>query len=90
MIPRMSLRNHLLIAILLNTTLCQCFKDCNIFQRACRLVRLRTLKFTPKKSNEIFLKVLFLPIGIFLIKILTLSLVVCCLVKLSDNAFSVK
>ena len=43
----------------------QSLKDCNIFQRACRLVRLRTLTITPKKSNEIFLKILFLPTGIF-------------------------
>ena len=64
-IPRLSFRNHFLIIILLNTTLRQCLKNCNIFQRACRLVRLRTLKFTPKKSNEIFHKILFLPTGIF-------------------------
>ena len=66
-IPRMNFRNHFLILILLNTTLCQCLKDCNISQRACRLFRLRTLIFTPKKSNEIFLKILpkFLPTGIF-------------------------
>ena len=63
-IPRLSFRNHFLISILLNTALRQCLKDCNIFQRACRLVCLRTLTFTPKRSNEIFLKILFLPTGI--------------------------
>ena len=54
-IPRISLTDHFLILTLLNTTLRQCLKDCNIFHRPCRLVRLRTLIFTPKKSNEIFL-----------------------------------
>ena len=58
-IPRISFRNHFLILILLNTTLRQCFKSCSTFQRACRLVRWRTLTFTPKKSNEIFFKILF-------------------------------
>ena len=38
-----NLRNHFLILILLNTSLRQCLKGCNIFQIACRLVRFRTL-----------------------------------------------
>ena len=50
-IPLMSFWNQFLILILLNTTLSQCFKGCNIFQRAYRLICLRTLKFTLKKSN---------------------------------------
>ena len=50
----MSFKDHFLILILLNTILRQCFKDCNVFQRAYRLVCLRTLTFTPKKSNGIF------------------------------------
>ena len=53
-IPRMRFRNHFLILMLLNTTFRQCFKGCNIFQRACRLVRLQTLTFTSKKSSESF------------------------------------
>ena len=60
-----SFRNHFLILTLLNTNIRRCFKDCNIFQRACRLVRLRTLTFTRKKSNEISLKILFFPTGFF-------------------------
>ena len=48
-------RNHFLILILLYTTFCLYFKDCNIFQKACSLVRLKTLTFTSNKSNEIFL-----------------------------------
>ena len=43
----------------LNITLRQCFKGCNIFQRVWKLVRLRTLTFTPKESNKIFFKILF-------------------------------
>ena len=50
----MSFKNHFLILILLNTILRQCFKDRNIVQRAYRLIRLRTLTFTLKKSNGIF------------------------------------
>ena len=73
MIPRMKFRNPFLLLILLNTALCQCFKCCNIFQRACRLVRLRTLTFTPKKSNSFYPDRTF-----FLLKILSLSPVVCC------------
>ena len=76
----MKFKNHFLILILLNTTLRQCFKYCNIFQRACRQVRLRTLTFTPKKNNGVFFNILFLPTEIFfLLKILSLSPIVCCL-----------
>ena len=73
LIPHMSFRNHFLILILLHSTLRQCHKNCNIFQRGCRLVCLRTLIFTPKKCNELFLKILFLPTEFFLIKVLSLS-----------------
>ena len=62
-IPRMSF--HFLILILLHTTPRQCFKGCNIFQRACRLVCLRTLTFAAKKSTKIFFKILFLPTELF-------------------------
>ena len=50
----MSFKNHFLILIMLNTTLRQCFKGCKIFQRAYRLVHLRTLTITLKKTNGIF------------------------------------
>ena len=63
--PRMRFRNHFLISILLYTTFRLYVKGCNIFQRACGLVHLKTLTFTPKKSNEIFLKFLFLSTEIF-------------------------
>ena len=63
--PRMRSRNHFLISILLYTTFRLYVKGCNIFQRACGLVHLKTLTFTPKKSNEIFLKFLFLSTEIF-------------------------
>ena len=80
----MTFRNHFLILILLNTTLRKCFKGCNIFQKACSLVRLRTLTFQPKKSDEVFFKIIFLTTEIFFLpKILYMVL-------LSDNAFSVK
>ena len=68
----MSFRNHFLMLVLLKSTLRQCFKGCNKFQRACRLVFLRTLAFTPKKNN-----VIFFPTEIFLLKILSLTPVVC-------------
>ena len=76
-IPRISLTDHFLILTLLNTTLRQCLKDCNIFHTPCRLVRLRMLIFAPKKSNEIFLKFFFSRQEFFLIRILSLFPVVC-------------
>ena len=60
-IPRMTFGIHFLIIILFNTTLRQYFKDRNVFQRASRLICVRTLPFMPKKSNEI----IFLPIESF-------------------------
>ena len=92
-IPRMRFRNHFLMLILLNNILRQSFKDCSMFERDCRLVHLITLKFTGKKSNGIFLKIYFPSTELLscvrfyhfpqLFKMLYM-------VKLSDNAFSVK
>ena len=76
-IPHMSFRNHFLYQYYLTLLSVNILKTVTFLQKACRLVRLRTLTFTPKKSNEIFLKIFFLPTGIFLIKILSLSPVVC-------------
>ena len=88
----MRFRNHFLILILFNTTLCQCFKGCDIFQRACRVCS-RVLTFTPKKGNEILLKRVFLPTDIFSsIRFCHFSMVfkMLYMVKLSDNTFTVK
>ena len=93
MIPRMRFRNYFLILILLNTTFSQCFKDCNIFQTAYSLVCSRTLRFMSKKSNEIFFNIIFLPAEIFSclrFYHFTLLFRTLCMVKLSDNAISVK
>ena len=89
----MSFRNHFLILILLNATLHQFFKGCNIFQGAWRLVHLRTLTFTPKESNETFQKFVFLPTEIiFCLRFCHFPLLfkMFYMVKLSDNAFSFK
>ena len=60
-----------------NITLNQCAKGCTIFQRPCRLVRLKNLTFTPQISKEIFFKVLFLPPEIF--SYLRFATLLCCL-----------
>ena len=90
----MRFTNHFLILMVLNTTtLGQCFKGSDIFQRACRLVCSRTLRFTPKKSNEIFLNIIFLQAEIFSCLTfchLTLLSEILYMVKLSNNAISVR
>ena len=93
MIPRMRFRNYFLILILLNTTFNQCFKDCNIFQTTYSLVCSSTLRFMSKKSSEIFFNIIFLPAEFFSclrFYHFTPLFRIMCMVKLSDNAISVK
>ena len=83
----------ILILILLNIILRQSFKDCSMFERDCRLIHLITLKFTPKKSNGIFLTIYFPStellswVRFYHFPLLYKMLYI---VKLSDNTFSVK